>query len=239
MKILIAEDDLHTRDGLAEVMRDEGYDVVTASCGQSAIRMFEAHTPDCICLDIMMPERSGYEVCRSIREQSPEIPILFISAKSEEVDRLVGFDLGADDFISKPFSVREVIARIRAVTRRTMRTRPKPPAPFQMGDLQILPAELRAKRGETTIELSLRDVRILELLSNRHGQPVDRQTLFKHAWGEKYLPSSRTLDQHISQLRKRIEVDPKEPKLIQTVHGVGYRYEIINESELDHDHLKS
>lgn len=225
MRILIAEDDLHTRDGLAEVMRDEGYDVVTASNGQAAIRHFELHRPDCVCLDIMMPEKSGFEVCKSIRLAAPEIPILFISAKSEEVDRLVGFDLGADDFISKPFSVREVIARIRAVTRRTMQSRATSPSPFQMADLEVIPAELRARRGDDVIELSLRDVRILEVLYQRKGQPVDRQSLFKHAWGEKYLPSSRTLDQHISQLRKRIEVDAKHPQLIQTVHGVGYRFE--------------
>src|SRR5690606_8720180 len=104
----------------------------------------------------------------------------------------------------KPFSVREVIARIRAVTRRTLGRQAAPPVPFQMGDLEVLPAELRARRGQTVIELSLRDVRILELLFSRQGQPVDRHTLFKHAWGEKYLPSSRTLDQHISQLRKRV-----------------------------------
>ncbi len=225
MKILIAEDDFHTRDGLAEVMREEGYEVLTASCGRTALRLFESHNPDCVCLDIMMPEQSGFEVCRKIRERSPNIPILFISAKSEEVDRLVGFELGADDFISKPFSVREVIARIRAVTRRTMGKQPSPPKPFQMGDLEVLPAQLRAKRGEQVIELSLRDVKILELLHSRLGQVVDRQTLFKKAWGEKYLPNSRTLDQHISQLRKRVELDAKDPKLVQTVHGVGYRFD--------------
>ncbi|MDB4743864.1 response regulator transcription factor [Planctomicrobium sp.] len=225
MKILIAEDDLYTRDGLAEVMREEGYDVVTASCGRSALEIFESHRPDCVCLDIMMPEQSGFEVCKKIRAQHPNLPILFISAKSEEVDRLVGFELGADDFISKPFSVREVIARIRAVTRRNMSQQPKPPQAFQMGDLEVLPAELRAKRDSEVIELSLRDVKILEVLHSRPGQPVDRRDLFKHAWGEKYLPSSRTLDQHVSQLRKRVENDPRHPKLIQTVHGVGYRYE--------------
>ncbi|MEW4487307.1 response regulator transcription factor [Thalassoglobus sp. JC818] len=225
MKVLIAEDDFHTREGLADVIRSEGYEVVTASCGKSAMRMFEVSRPDCVCLDIMMPEKSGYEVCRMIRQSSPNLPILLISAKSEEVDRLVGFELGADDFISKPFSVREVVARIRAVTRRCFQLSVEPPAPFQMGDLEILPAELRARRNGETIELSLRDVQILELLFRRQGQPVDRQTLFRHAWGEEYLPSSRTLDQHVSQLRKRIEIDPKSPELIQTVHGVGYRYE--------------
>ncbi len=229
MKVLIAEDDLYTRDGLAEVMREEGYDVITASCGKTAMKLFESQNPDCVCLDIMMPEQSGFEVCRKIRAQSPTLPILFISAKSEEVDRLVGFELGADDFIAKPFSVREVIARIRAVTRRTMGNQPKPPQPFLMLDLEVFPAELRAKRDEDVIELSLRDVRILKLLHSRPGQAVDRQTLFKVAWGEKYLPSSRTLDQHISQLRKRVEVDPKQPVLIQTVHGVGYRFEVPDE----------
>lgn len=225
MKILIAEDDLYTRDGLAEVMREEGYEVMTASCGRSALHLFDQHHPDCVCLDIMMPEKSGFEVCKTIRSNHPNIPILFISAKSEEVDRLVGFELGADDFISKPFSVREVIARIRAVSRRTMSQQAQPPQAFEMGDLEVLPAELRAKRNGQTIELSLRDVKILEILHSRPGQPVDRRDLFKYAWGEKYLPSSRTLDQHVSQLRKRVEKDPRNPQLIQTVHGVGYRYQ--------------
>lgn len=225
MRVLIAEDDLLTRDGLAEVLREEGYEVVTASCGKSALHLFETRKPDCVCLDIMMPNQSGFEVCKRIRQASPDLPILFISAKSEEVDRLVGFDLGADDFISKPFSIREVVARIRAVTRRAFGKEPTPPQPFQMDDLQVLPAELRAKRGETVIELSLRDVKILQLLHSRPNQAIDRRMLFKHAWDEDFFPNSRTLDQHISQLRKRIEVDPREPALIKTVHGVGYRYD--------------
>jgi DNA-binding response OmpR family regulator len=118
-----------------------------------------------------------------------------------------------------------VIARIGAVTRRSISQQPTPPQLFQMGDLEVLPAELRAKRGDEVIELSLRDVKILELLHSRPGQPVDRRDIFKHAWGEKYLPNSRTLYQHVSQLRKRVEVDPRHPMLIQTVHGVGYRFE--------------
>ena len=225
MKILVAEDDLFTRDGLAEVLREEGHEVLTAGCGRTAITIFESRRPDCVCLDVMMPHKSGFEVCRHIRKTAPDVPILFISAKSEEVDKLVGFDLGADDFISKPFSVREVVARIRAVTRRSIGRQPSPPSPFPMGDLTVFPAELRARRGDETIELSLRDVRILELLHARSGQAVDRRELFKHAWGEDYLPSSRTLDQHVSQLRKRIERNPKSPELILTVHGVGYRHD--------------
>jgi len=225
MHALIAEDDIHTRDGLAEVLRGEGYDVTTAADGQEALRQFHACRPDFVCLDIMMPEQSGFEVCRRLRELAPELPIIFISAKSEEVDKLVGFDLGADDFIGKPFSTREVVARIRAVTRRCYARQPQPSPSFVMGDLRVYPAELRARRDDRTIELSLRDVKLLQLFHSHAGQVLDRHTIVTHAWGETYLPNSRTLDQHISQLRKRIEVNAKMPQLICTVHGVGYRYD--------------
>jgi DNA-binding response OmpR family regulator len=225
MHVLIAEDDAHTRDGLAEVLRMEGYHVVTAADGQTALQQFEDRRPDFVCLDIMMPRKSGYEVCRRIREAAPDMPIIFISAKAEEVDKLAGFELGADDFIEKPFGVREVVARIRAVTRRCYGRCPQPPESFRMGDLEVFPAELRARRGDTSIELSLRDVSLLRLFFDHCGEALDRRTIFRHAWGEQYLPNSRTLDQHVSQLRKRIEVDARSPRIISTVHGVGYRFD--------------
>lgn len=225
MKVLIAEDDRFTREGLVELLQGEGYDVHAAIDGNHAVSEFRRHQPDLVCLDIMMPLQSGYEACRTIREESPDVPIIFISAKSEEMDRLVGFDLGADDFITKPFSVREVVARIRAVARRCHAASPNPPAEFPMGDLTVLPAELRAKRGDQAIDLSPRDVAILQLLATNPGKAFDRNTIFNHAWGEDHFPNSRTLDQHISQLRKRVELDPKAPKLICTVHGVGYRFD--------------
>jgi DNA-binding response OmpR family regulator len=137
--------------------------------------------------------------------------------------------LGADDYIVKPFGVREVIARIRAVTRRVHSDRQgqddKPDPTFQIGDLLVSPAELRARRGEQPIELSLRDVKLLRLFAHERGKVLDRNTIMNACWGMNYLPSSRTLDQHISQLRKKVEQDPKDPKIIKTVHGVGYRYE--------------
>jgi DNA-binding response OmpR family regulator len=226
MKVLVAEDDRFTREGLVEVLQGEGYDVVAAENGAVAVREFTIKQPDLVCLDIMMPEKSGYDACKAIRETNPDVPILFISAKSDEIDKLVGFELGADDFITKPFSVREVIARIRAITRRCYANADKqPPANFTMADLEIAPAELRARRGEEVIELSLRDVRILQLLHDHSGQAMDRRRLFRHGWGEDFFPNSRTLDQHVSQLRKRIEVDSKTPVIIRTVHGVGYRYD--------------
>jgi len=227
MKVLIAEDDAHTRVGLAEILEAEGYRTVLAADGQEALDLFTREAPDFVCLDIMMPVVNGYDVCRRIRRDDPAVPVIFISAKSEEIDKVIGLELGADDFITKPFGVKEVVARIRAVTRRTLAARPEEPAPesFTLGDLEVVPAELRARRGEQVIELSLREVKLLELFHANPGKVLDRNTIFNACWGIDYLPNSRTLDQHISQLRKRIEPDPANPTLIRTVHGVGYRYE--------------
>lgn len=227
MRVLIAEDDLHTRNGLAEILAAEGYEPLLAADGRAALALFEQQRPDFVCLDIMMPGRSGYEVCRQIRGASASVPIIFISAKSEEIDKVLGLELGADDFIVKPFGVSEVVARIRAVTRRCLQQRgPASSATsFRMDDLQVLPAELRARRDEQTFELSLREVKLLELLWRHQGQVMDRGRIFDHCWGLHHVPNSRTLDQTVSQLRKRIERDPKAPRIVQTVHGVGYRYE--------------
>lgn len=233
MKVLIAEDDTNIRKGLKELLEGEGYQVVAAGDGLTALDLFREKRPDFICLDIMMPGMDGYEVCRRIRQTDTDIPVIFISAKSEEIDRVVGLELGADDFIIKPFGVREVIARIRAVTRRCMAVKAKAKGktednawePFVMCDLKIVPAELRAYRGETVIDLSLRDIKILELLYRNKGKVVNRDTFFDECWGLDFMPNSRTLDQHIAQLRKRIEHDPKAPVIIRTVHGVGYRWE--------------
>lgn len=225
MKVLIAEDDRFTREGLCELLESEGYSVVTATDGTSAVQSFQDHQPEFVCLDIMMPNQSGYEACRQIRGLSPNVPIIFISAKSEEVDRLAGFDVGADDFISKPFSVKEVVARVRAVARRCCQNSVEVSEDFEMGGVKIVPAELRAIRAGKVIDLSPRDVCILKLLSQNQGKALDRNSIFNCAWGEDYFPSSRTLDQHISQLRKRIEVDPRNPQIIKTVHGIGYRYD--------------
>jgi len=227
MKVLIAEDDPHTRAGLAEILEAEGYETVATENGQDALRLFARETPDFVCLDIMMPGVSGYDVCREIRRTDPAVPVIFISAKSEEIDKVVGLELGADDFIVKPFGVKEVVARIRAVTRRRFAAVPAAvrAAPFRIGGLEVSPAELRARRGATAIELSLRDVKILALLRENRGSVVTRDAFFRECWGLNHLPNSRTLDQHIAQLRKRIEIDPKNPAIVRTVHGAGYRYD--------------
>jgi DNA-binding response OmpR family regulator len=226
MKILVAEDDAHTRSGLRAILEAEGYQVVTAPDGRSALEVFARESPDCVCLDIMMPGMSGYDVCREIRRHDANVSVILISAKSEEIDTVVGLELGADDFIVKPFGVKEVVARIRAVSRRRSAVAPQTSsARFRVGDLDVSPSELRARRGPATIELSLRDVKILALLHERKGSVVSRDTFFNTCWGLDHVPNSRTLDQHIAQLRKRIEVDPAKPSIILTVHGVGYRYD--------------
>jgi DNA-binding response OmpR family regulator len=229
MKILIAEDDANTREGLSEVLAMEGFEVAAAADGVEALRLFREVRPDFVCLDVMMPGANGYEVCRQIRRQDESVPILFLTAKAEEIDKVLGLELGADDYMSKPFGVREVIARIRAIIRRTGAAR-KPDAAgdeadFVMDDLRVVPAELRAYRGDAEIPLSFRDVKLLRLLHERKGRVVDRNTMADKVWGTDYFPESRALDQHISQLRRRIERDPSSPRIIRTVHGVGYRFE--------------
>jgi DNA-binding response OmpR family regulator len=232
MKVLIAEDDVHICRGLQDLLENEGYSTLEALDGEQALALFHSERPDFILLDIMMPKRDGYAVCREIRRHDEYIPVIFISAKSEEIDRVIGLELGADDFIIKPFGTKEVIARIRAVTRRCLSNRQPPPdqqqasaRSFRLADLEVFPAELRARRGASQIELSLRDIGILTLLFERRGKVVTRDELYNECWGRAYLPSSRTLDQHISKLRKTIERDPREPDIIRTVHGIGYRYE--------------
>lgn len=229
MKLLICEDDPLIRDGLHDILSAEGFTCTTAEDGNAALAHYTATQPDIVLLDIMMPGRDGYAVCREIRAQNPQVAILFISAKSEEIDQVLGLELGADDYIMKPFGKHEVVARVRAVARRyrlamevdNTKTQMRS---FIMGDLQVNMQEMRATRGDRTMDLSVRDCKILQLLHRRVNQVVSREELFNEAWGRTYLPNSRTLDQHISALRKRVEVDPASPQLITTVHGVGYRY---------------
>jgi DNA-binding response OmpR family regulator len=225
MKVLVAEDDPATREGLVDVLEMEGYEVAAAVDGVDALRLFEEVQPDFVCLDVMMPGQSGYDVCRELRRKREDLPIMFISAKSEEIDRVLGLELGADDFIVKPFGVREVVARIRAITRRCASRNGNGSDSFQLNELKVMPAELRAQRGEEVIDLSLRDVRILQLLAENEGVVLTRNKIYAHAWGGGSVANSRCLDQHIAQLRKRVEIEPRSPQIISTVHGVGYRYQ--------------
>ena len=228
MKVLIAEDDINIRQGLKQILETEGFSVVEAADGAEAISKFKSNNPDFLCLDIMMPNINGYDVCRNIRKQNSSVPIIFITAKSEEIDKVLGLELGADDFIVKPFGIKEVVARIRAVARRCLADASQTEhtmEQFLIGDITVVPKKLRAQKGDVTIDLSLREVAILNLFFNNKSKVLSRDEIFDKCWGQNFFPSSRTLDQHIAKLRKRIETDPANPSIIKTVHGAGYRYD--------------
>jgi DNA-binding response OmpR family regulator len=226
MRVLIAEDDLAMRNGLFEILELEGYDVVAAADGGDAILRFADAHPDFVLLDIMMPKLSGYDVCRQIRKRDRDVPIVFLSAKNEEIDKVLGLELGADDFIMKPFSMRELVARVRAISRRCYQRGAPRPTCFSIGGVAVVPAELRATLPDgTVVELSLREVNLLSTFADHPSVVLDRDMLFRTCWGGGKYPNSRTLDQHIAKLRKKIERDPKAPAIIRTVRGVGYRYE--------------
>ena len=222
MKLLIADDDPITLDSLAACLRPEGFQVLLAKDGAEALTLWQKHKPDLLCLDIMMPGVDGYEVCRRVREKDGRVPVLFLSAKSEEIDVVVGLRLGADDFVRKPFGKHELIARIHSALRRVS-TAKTPAACFEMGVLRVFPDELRAQRGEdASVDLTPREVALLKLLHERRGQALSRDVFLDACWGLDYMPESRTLDQHIAKLRKKIEQEPEE--IIETVRGVGYRW---------------
>jgi two-component system alkaline phosphatase synthesis response regulator PhoP len=226
MRALIAEDDPFTRKALAEILCADGWEACTAENGKKAWELFGANDFDLACLDIMMPGISGYDLCRKIRESGSKIPVIFISAKSEEIDRVLGLELGADDFISKPFGVREVSARVRALMRRFDRWDEKPDAGscFDFGPWKIDPERLKAVSAEGEIDLSKRELSMLSLLKEKQGKAVSRDSFFKLCWGWDAVPESRSLDQHIAGLRKKLEKDTKNPLIIETVQGVGYRH---------------
>ena len=229
MKILIVEDDELTRQGLSDLLESEGYLTDQAADGIQAINKFKNGSPDLVCLDVMMPGKNGYDTCREIRKINKTVPLLFLSAKSEEIDKVLGLELGADDYIVKPFGTHEIVARIKALLRRSGLgnggENAESAKPFEMDDLKIIPSELRAYRGDKVIDLSRRELTILQILAANPGAAVTRDEIFDKAWGMNYLPESRTLDQAVSQLRKKIEIDPSNPKLIRTVHNAGYRWE--------------
>jgi DNA-binding response OmpR family regulator len=222
VKLLLADDDPITLESLHACVVPEGYTPLLARDGKEALEVWEKHRPDFLCLDIMMPHVDGYEVCRRVRATDPHVPVLFLSAKSEEIDVVVGLQLGADDFIRKPFGKHELLARIRTVLRRS-EMRKVTPRRFVLRDLVVYPRELRAERGEIIIDLSPREASILELLHEHRGEVVSRDLLLNRCWGLDYFPESRTLDQHIAKLRRRIERDASAPVIIETVRGAGYR----------------
>jgi DNA-binding response OmpR family regulator len=233
VRILVAEDDDHIRQGLVDTLESEGYQVLAAGDGVAALRAFELGTPDLVLLDIMMPGKSGYDVCRAIRKNDGHVPIIMLTAKGEEVDKVVGLELGADDYVTKPFGVRELLARIAAVLRRTQQSNRKDesatpiPDVFRIGEAEVNRKRYQGRLHHTIFQLTARELTLLELFFARPDEVWSRSDLLSAAWGIDYEGTTRTLDQHIAQLRKKIEPDPSSPRVITTVHGVGYRYNLL------------
>lgn len=226
-KILVVDDEPSIAQSIKYNLEREGFDVVTASDGEEALQLISREKPKLIVLDLMLPKLSGEDVCRYVRKRS-QVPIIMLTAKGEEVDRVVGLEIGADDYMIKPFSTHELIARIKAVLRRTTAFAAKVES---NDDLSIGIFELNTKRHEIRqadklLDLTLKEFEILQLLMRNAGQVVRRETLLHRVWGEDYFGDTKTLDVHIRRLRKKIEKDPSKPRYIETVRGVGYRFEV-------------
>jgi DNA-binding response OmpR family regulator len=228
IKILVAEDDENIRLGLKDTLESEGYRVVEARDGKEAVHLVETGSFGLILLDIMMPEISGYDVCRKIRATDTHTPIIMLTAKGEEIDKVVGLELGADDYVTKPFGIHELLARISAVLRRSAPATPskadKLEKNFMFAGFDVNVKTFQLERNNQRIDLSERELNLIRHFSNHKGEVLSRDNILNKIWGIDYLGTTRTLDQHIAQLRKKIESDPSDPKHIITVHGVGYRY---------------
>jgi two-component system alkaline phosphatase synthesis response regulator PhoP len=223
MKILIVEDEPDMVLGLKDNFEFEGYDVVTASDGASGLERARSEKPDLVVLDIMMPRLSGLEVCKTLRAEGFTAPIIMLTARGQEIDKVVGLELGADDYVTKPFSIRELLARVRAILRRTEGGR-KRLSRYRFADLELDFETYRATRGSERLEMSPREFELLRYLIERKGETVTRDQLLEDVWGYESYPSTRTVDTHIAKLRAKIGDSGSEPRYIMTIHGVGYKF---------------
>ncbi|MGB9681771.1 MAG: response regulator [bacterium] len=221
-KILVVDDEKPIVDSIKITLHKEGFDVITSYDGEDALEKAKKENPDLIILDIMLPKLSGLEVCRIIRRTS-NVPIIMLTAKGEDMDRVVGLELGADDYISKPFSMRELVARIKAVLRRAkISVTPKAIERIEFGDIVVdIKGRIVTKNG-IPIELSPKEFDLLVTLAENEGRVMSREYLLSHVWGDDYYGDERTVDVHIRWLREKLEGDSSNPKYIQTVRGIGY-----------------
>lgn len=223
-RVLVVEDEESFSDALSFMLRREGYEVDVASDGAAALEEFDRHGADLVLLDLMLPGISGTEVCRTLRQRST-VPIIMVTAKDGEVDKVVGLELGADDYVTKPFSSRELVARIRAVLRRRGEPDDLAPSILEAGPVRIdVDRHVVAVRGET-VAMPLKEFDLLELLVRNSGRVLTRGQIIDRVWGSDYVGDTKTLDVHVKRLRAKIEEDPREPTLILTVRGLGYKFE--------------
>jgi DNA-binding response OmpR family regulator len=221
-RIVVVEDDPSLALGLCDALEFEGFAVTHARTGQDGLGAVRQERPDCIILDLMLPDTNGYRVCELVRRDDPVVPIIMLTARGQEADKIRGLDAGADDYVTKPFSVGELVARIRAIFRRTNRL-PRHDAPIRIGDAELDPTSQILRRGRTETQLSFYEVQLIRLLHERAGQPVSRDELLDKVWGIDGAPNNRTVDNFVVKLRKKLEPRPDEPRHILTVYGVGYK----------------
>jgi DNA-binding response OmpR family regulator len=224
-RILVIEDDPSILRGLADNLKFESYEVLTASDGEGGLQMIRTWKPDLVVLDLMLPKMTGYEVCRKARAERFDAPILMLTARGEEADRIVGLDIGADDYVTKPFSVRELLARIRALLRRAQRQASESgPDMLRFDDVVIDFRRYEATRKGRPIEMTRKEFGVLRALAARSGEVVTRDELLTEVWGYESLPTTRTVDNHVASLRAKLERNPSIPQRLHTVHGVGYKW---------------
>jgi DNA-binding response OmpR family regulator len=222
--ILIVEDEISMLKGLKDNLEFEGYEVDTADNGADGLKKLVTNKYHLVLLDVMMPEMSGFDVCKSARTRGIKTPIIMLTAKAEEIDKVLGLEFGADDYITKPFSLRELLARIRAILRRTgVEELSEDHQVQKIGRLAVNFAGYTASIEGQEVKLSHKEYEILHHLFNHKNETVDRDNLLDDVWGSDYQPTSRTIDNFILKLRQKIEADPNDPKIILTVHGIGYK----------------
>jgi len=223
-KILIIEDEKDLVKGLKLNLADEGYEVDWASNGEEGLRKAIEETPNLIILDLMLPKKNGLDVCRELRQKHVTIPIVMLTAKGEEIDKVIGLEIGADDYMTKPFSIRELLARIKAHLRREKREGKAVPEVYLFGDVEIDFTHFKVKHKDKQIDLTSLEVEILKYFIAHQGEVITREALLDKVWGYEKYPTTRTIDNHILKLRKKIETDPSHPEYILSIYGEGYRF---------------
>ncbi len=233
-RILIVEDEPTLCVALEDILVEEGHKVLLATRGDEGLVIALKEHPALILLDVMLPGADGFSVCKALRQKGLDAPVLMLTAKSQVEDRVRGLDSGADDYLVKPFSTRELLARVRALLRRGESSKRRETFTLQLGDLTIDFVRCEARRGKTPVEFSAREFGMLRFLAERIGEPVSRDEFLDRVWDYHTFPTTRTVDNHIAQLRVKVETTPSKPQWIHTVHGVGYRLDeaaLVGENE--------
>ncbi len=222
-RILVIEDDWAILHGLKDNLEQDAHEVLTATDGEAGHALIQSAKPDLVILDLMLPKLSGYEICRKVRGDGLNVPIIMLTARGEEADRVLGLDLGADDYVTKPFSIRELLARVRALLRRS---EPKPAQleQLQFGDVAIDFQRFEATKGDTKLTMTRKEFGVIQLLAAREGKVVSRAELLTEVWGHDHYPTTRTVDNHVASLRSKVEDNPSTPIHLLTVRGIGYRF---------------